>query len=213
VEAFRAAQYDEAIDSFKQAVALEPKSVPALLHLAEAYLASPMETDKVKAGRDTLLRVLEIDVKNLKAVSNLAALSFAQVGGEGADLDDARKWQVRLLELSPENKEAHYAMGAIAWTRFYPAWQAARKSARLKPEDPGPFKDAKLRTALKAEWGATLQEGMDHLQRAIELDPTYADALTRLSVLIRERADLADNLYAWLAEVKKADALLKRAGR
>ena len=125
--------------------------------------------------------------------------------------DEARQWQLKLLELQPTAKEAHYALGVIAWTRFYPAWQAARKRSGLKLEDPGPFKDAKLRASMKAEWGAVLQEGVDHLLRAIELDPEYDDAMTRLSLLLRERADLTDNLYAWLAEVKKADGWLKRA--
>lgn len=211
VNAFKAAQYDEAIDNFKQAIALEPKSVPALLHLAAAYMATPEDGEKARLGRETYARVLELEPKNLKASGAMAALSFAQVGVAGADLEDARRWQLRLLELQPDAREAHFALGVIAWTRFYPAWQAARRRAGLKPEDAGPFKDSKLRASMKAEWGAVLQEGMDHLERAFALDPGYDEALARLSVLMRERADLSDNQYAWLAEVKKADALLKRA--
>ncbi len=214
IDAFKAAQYDEAIDNFKQAVALEPQSVAAQLHLAAAYMATPEDAEKVRAARQTFTRVLELDPKNLTATTALAGMTFAQVAGDAPDrtvLDEARQWQLKLLELQPAAKEAHYALGVIAWTRFYPAWQAARKRAGLKPEDPGPFKDVKLRASMKAEWGAVVQEGVDHLQRAIELDPEYDDAMSRLNLLLRERADLTDNLYAWLAEVKKADTWVKRA--
>lgn len=215
MDALKVAQYDEAIDNFKQAIALDPKSVPALLHLATAYLADPADPEKARLGRETYVRLLELDPKNADAITAMASLSFAGVSESAAPaaLDDARKWQLRVLELRPDTKESHYALGVIAWSRFYPAWQAARRQAGLKPEDPGPFKDKKLRAQLKAEWESVVQEGIHHLQRAVEIDPAYSDALTRLSLLVRERADWMDNQYAWLAEAKKADTWLKRANQ
>ena len=223
IDAFRAAQYDEAIDNFKQAAAADPKSLEAHLHLGEAYMATIVpgttaseDKDKIRNAQQAFARVLKLDPKNLAAMSSLASLSFAQTTADGSPeryrlLDESRVWQTRLLELQPDNRDAHYALGVIAWSKFYPAWQASRSHAGLALGDPGPFKDPKLRAAMRKEWGPVIEEGAAHLQRAIALDPAYDEAMSRLNLLIRERADFADNQYAYLAEIAKADALVKRA--
>ena len=200
LEAYKAAQYDEAIDDFKQAIAADPKSVEAHLYLATAYIAAG------KDARPEFATILELDPKNRQALASLASLAF-----QAGDFEEARNRYTQILRNEPNNKEAHYALGVIAWTRFYPAYKAAHQRAGLKPGDLGPFKDAKLRSAVRKEWDPVIQDGMDHLQRAIQLDPQYDDAMAYLNLLIRERADLADNPYAWQAEMAKAETWVKKA--
>ena len=208
--AYKAAQYDEAVENFKQAAAADPKSVQARLYLATAYLAifysGPQDDDKLRNTLQAFDQVLELDPRNRHAVSTLAALGMRR-----PEADQARQWQLRLLEIDPNNKEAHFALGVIAWSKFAPAYQAARARAGLKAGDPGPFKDAKLRSAMRGEWEPVLQDGIQHLQRAVELDPRYDDAMTYLNLLIRSRADFADNPYAYQAQMVKAETWVKKA--
>ena len=62
----------------------------------------------------------------------------------------------------------------------------------MKPEDPGPIKDKKVREELKAKWGPTVEEGINNLKHALEIDPEYDDAMAYINLLTRERADLSD---------------------
>jgi tetratricopeptide (TPR) repeat protein len=64
---------------------------------------------------------------------------------------------------------------------------------------------------MRVEWEQVVQEGIQHLQRAVELDPRYDEAMTYLNLLIRSRADFADNPYAYQAEMVKAETWVKKA--
>lgn len=200
LDAYKAAQYDEAIDDFKQAVAGDPKSVEAHLYLATALIAA------AKDARPEFATVLELDPSNTQALTWLASLAF-----QAGDFGEARIRYAQILRNEPKNREAQYSLGVIAWTRFYAAYKAARERAGLKPGDLGPFKDPKLRAVLRKDWNPVIQDGIDHLQRAIQIDPQYDDAMSYLNLLIRERADLADNQYAWQADMVKAETWVKKA--
>ena len=67
--------------------------------------------------------------------------------------DEAKKWYTKLAEVEPKNKEAYYSLGVIAWAKWYPELMAARAKLGMKPEDPGPIKDKKVKEELKAKWG------------------------------------------------------------
>ena len=52
---------------------------------------------------------------------------------------------------------------------------------------------------------------MQHLQRAVEIDPAYDDAMAYLNLLYRERGDLADSAAEYKRDVEMADTLVQRA--
>ena len=70
---------------------------------------------------------------------------------------------------------------------------AARAKLGMKPEDPGPIKDKKLKEELKAKWGAVVDGGIKNLEKALEIDQEYDDAMAYMNLLYRERADLSQN--------------------
>jgi uncharacterized protein YlxW (UPF0749 family) len=51
-----------------------------------------------------------------------------------------------------------------------------------------------------------IDEGMQALQKAIELDKEYEDAMAYLNLLYRERADLADTVDAYKQDTAAADS-------
>jgi hypothetical protein len=75
----------------------------------------------------------------------------------------------------------------------------------MKPEDPGPVKDKKIKEELKQQWNPTIEDGIKHLDTALQIDPEYDDAMAYMNLLIRERADLADTPEEYKKDVQVAD--------
>jgi hypothetical protein len=80
----------------------------------------------------------------------------------------------------------------------------------MKPEDPGPFKDKKIKEKLKADYGASLDEGVNDMQKALDIDKDYADAMAYMNLLIRERAFLDDDKEAYEKDVNTANDWLQK---
>ena len=224
VQAFKSAKYPVAVEHFQEAVKLDPDFPTARLYLATAYMTqyipgaeSEENTRNAKAANDEFLRVLERDPKNTHAVQALASLHYSQAQGSQAleaklkKLDDAKVWYTKLAELDPNNKEAYYSLGVIAWAKWYPALMASRVKLGMKPEDPGPIKAKKIKEELKAQWGETIETGLKNLHRALEIDPEYDDAMAYVNLLIRERADLADSTEEYKKAVDTADNWVQKA--
>jgi Tfp pilus assembly protein PilF len=76
----------------------------------------------------------------------------------------------------------------------------------MRPDDPGPIKDKKVREALRATNLPIVEEGIQNLQKALSIDPQYDDAMAYMNLLHRERADLADNAEEYKKEIAEADS-------
>ena len=81
----------------------------------------------------------------------------------------------------------------------------------MRQEDPGPIKDKKVKAELKEKWEPVIEEGLKDLDKALEIDPEFDDAMTYENLLIRERAYLADNKEEYDQQIKIADAWLDKA--
>lgn len=224
VAAFKQAKYSDAVEHFKTAVELDPSFPTARLYLATAYMSqyipgaeSPENVQNAKMANDQFLKVLEQDPKNAIAVESLASLHYSEAQGTQAiedkikKLDEAKVWYEKLGELDPNKKEAWYSLGVITWAKWYPALMTARAKLGMKPEDPGPIKDKKVREELKQQWGAQVETGIKDLQKALDVDPNYDDAMAYMNLLIRERADLDDTPEQYKKDVDTADGWVQKA--
>jgi tetratricopeptide (TPR) repeat protein len=203
---------------------LDPEFSTARLYLATAYMSqyipgaeSPENQQNAQAAEQEFLKVLENDKSNTVAISSLASLHYNQAQGNQPmdkkmqQLDEARKWYSKLAEVEPKSKEAFYSLGVITWAKWYPELMTARAKLGMKPEDPGPIKDNKVREELKAKWGAQVEEGINNLKHALEIDPEYDDAMAYVNLLTRERADLADSVDGYKKDVAEADNWVQKA--
>lgn len=224
VQAFKNAKYNNAVDHFKQAVDLDPEFPTARLYLATAYMSqyipgadSPDNLNNAKAAKEEFQRVLDKDPKNTIALASLASLHYNEAQGNQpldqklAKLEEAREWYERLAKVDPSNKEAYYSLGVITWAKWYPELMAARNKLGMKPEDPGPLKDKKLKEELKAKWLPTINQGVENLKKSLEIDKEYDDAMAYMNLLIRERADLADTKEEYTKDIEDADNWVQRA--
>jgi tetratricopeptide (TPR) repeat protein len=213
VQAYKNAQYPQAVENFKKAVDLDPNFPTARLYLATAYMSqyipgadSPENMQMAQAAHDQFNKVLEQDPKNDVAMASIASLFYNQ-----KKFDEAKSWYEKLVAVNPKNKEAYYTLGVIAWSKFYPEYGKARAKLSMKPEDPGPLKDKKVKEELKAQWLPVINEGLKNLDKALEVDKDYDDAMAYENLLIRERADLMDDPEQYKKEIQVADNWVQKA--
>lgn len=212
-QAFRNAQYAEAVEHFKTAVELDPTFPVARLYLATAYMQqyipgaeSPENAQMAKAAYDNFMKVLEQDPKNTVAIASIASLYLNQ-----KKWDDAQQWYEKLIAVDPNNADAYYSLGFIAWSKWYPIYGMARADLGMKQDDPGPLKDKKVRAELKEKYLPIINSGLQALDKTLQINPEYEDAMSYENLLIRERADLMDSKEEYDKEVKVADNWVQKA--
>jgi tetratricopeptide (TPR) repeat protein len=213
VQAFKNAQYPVAVEHFKTAVELDPAFPTARLYLATAYMQqyipgaeSPENTQMAKAAYDQFMKVLEQDPKNEVALASIASLYLNQ-----KKWDDAQQWYEKLVAINPKNADAYYSIGFISWSKWYPAYGTARANLGMKQEDPGPIKDKKVKAELKEKYGTVIDGGLKALDKALEINPEYDDAMAYENLLVRERADLSDSADEYKKQTEIADAWVQKA--
>lgn len=213
VQAFKNAQYPVAVEHFKQAVDLDPAFPTARLYLATAYMQqyipgaeSPENTQMAKAAHDQFMKVLEQDPKNEVGIASIASLYLNQ-----KKWDDAQQWYEKLVAINPQNAEAYYSIGFIAWSKWYPEYGKARAELGMRQEDPGPIKNKKVKEELKAKFLPVINGGLAALDKSLQIRPDYDDAMAYENLLIRERADLMDTPEQYKKEVEVADGWVQKA--
>jgi tetratricopeptide (TPR) repeat protein len=223
IASYRNARYNDAVEHFEQAIKLDPSNSTPRLYLATAYMVqwipgaeSPENLEFAKKAKDEFQTVLDKDPNDKTALASLAMLAFNQAQSLPLEaklkmFDESAKWQHRRIEVDPKEKEAYYSLGVIAYQKWIPALMTARSNLRMRPEDPGPLKDKKVKEELKAQYTGVLDEGMSSLNKALEIDPEYDDAMAYLNLLIRERADLLDSPDEYKKQVEVADGWLQKA--
>ncbi len=213
VQAYKSAQYTQAVEMFEKAVQLDPNFPTARLYLAMAYYMqyipgaeSPENQQMADHALEQFQKVLTQEPKNDVATQSIASIYFNE-----KKWDDAEQWYKKATELNPKNKEGFYTLGVIAWTRWYRPWAEARAKLGMKPEDPGPIKDKRVREELKTQYLPVITAGLDNLQKALEIDKEYDDAMAYVNLLIRERADLDASPDEYKKDVETADNWVQKA--
>ena len=122
----------------------------------------------------------------------------------GSKFDDAKAFYRKALEIDPNDPEPYYSIGVIDWTQSYQPRMEERAKIGLKPEEP--LKDKKVCAALKAKAWDPINDGLEQLNKALQIRPDYDDAMAYMNLLYREKADVeCDDLPTRTADLKTAD--------
>jgi len=219
VRAFRETNYATAVDFFQQALELDPEVPNAELYLALAYSqqfipgAFGEENQRfAEQAIETFESVLAKEPNNATALAGMATI-YQNTG----QLDQAREYYVRRAEVASDDPEAHYAIGSINWhivTSRAPALSGladpaaplpTARNRRPTPEELAAEEAVAAQAAAEREELATLiEEGQQHLDRSLELNPNYEDAMTFKNLLYRQSAELIP-VDAEGAEERKAE--------
>ena len=213
VQAFKATQYSTAVNHFKEATELDPEWKVPRLYLAMSYMsmwipgAESAENNKfAQSAMEQFNKVLEKDPKDDVALKSIASIYFSQ-----KKFDEAIAWNRKVIEADPKSKEAYYTLGVIAWTKWVQVDLAERLKMGMKREDPGPLKDKKKKEELKATWMPVLDKGIQDTQQALNIDPSYDDAMAYMNLLIRYRADLLDTPDEYKKQSEIADSWVNKS--
>ncbi len=224
VQAYKGAKYADAVEHFKTAVELDPEFPTARLYLAMSYFSQyiPAATseDNVKLARSAekeFMTVLNANAADEVAVESLASLYYNEAQGESSldnkivALAKASEWYDKLIALNPSRKVAYYTLGVIAWAKTYPRRMTARSELGMKPDAPGPIKDKKALAELREKNMESVEKGIGYLQKAIDLDAEYDDAMAYINLLYRERADLQEDPAAYDKDIEMAENWVERS--
>ncbi len=206
VMSYKNARYEEAIGHFQNAVTLDPTLVNARLYLATAYaqqyIPGADTEDNNKMGQqaiDQYKAVLDKDPKNINSIKGIAYL-YLQM----KKFEDAKAYYRKASEADPNDPEVYYSVGVIDWTQSYQPRMEERAKLGLKPEEP--LKDKKVCASLRDKNQGVIQDGIDSLNKALQIRPDYDDAMAYMNLMYREKADLeCDDPAARAADLKTAD--------
>jgi len=216
VEQFRNGQYEKAIDNFKDAKRFDPNLLNARLYLATTYASqyipggpSNENHERAELAVAEFQDVLALDPANLSALDALGSLEF-QMSGSPFNRElflESKGYFQKHISLKSADIEPYYWIGVIDWTLAFRANRELRTS-RNSPEV-GPL-SLPAREKYSIEYGATIEEGIDSLKKALSLRPDYDDAMAYLNLLYRCKADVADNQSYREALIKMADDLVEK---
>ena len=208
VQAYKNAKYELAIDHFQQAVSLDPTLINARLYLATAYaqqyIPGADTPDNNRMGEqaiDQYKQVLQVDPRNINSIKGIAYL-YLQM----KKFDLAKEFYKKASHADPNDPEPYYSVAVIDWTQTYQPRQEERAKLGMKPDDSLAAKDKKVCAMVKEKNTANVQEGIDNLNKALQLRPDYDDAMAYMNLMYRELADIqCDDPAARAADLKTAD--------
>ena len=173
IKAFREGKFERAVEFFDNASKLDPELTNAELYLATAYaqqfIPDVDSPDNIKFAENaikTFESVANKDPKNTSAVAGLAGMYQSL-----HKYDKAREYYKKQTEIEPDNPVPYYAIGSTDWILVY------NKQNPLPDEE-----KEKLIT-----------EGLEYVDKAIQKNPSYDDAMTYKNLLLRQKALLTKN--------------------
>ncbi len=222
VNAYKGAQFDVAIEDFKQAKELDPTLTNAQLYLATAYASQYIpgapSADNVRNGEQAISEfkaILEKDPNNLSALDGIGSILYNMAGTpfDASKMQDSKTYHEKHISLKSDDPEPYYWVGVIDWSLSYRGNKDAREEYNstakktIKDSDPMP---APLATQFNQKFGQTVDEGITDLKKAIEIKPDYDDAMAYLNLLYRQKADMETSAETRDADLKNADDLVDR---
>lgn len=193
VAAYKNAKYEEAINHFQTAVNLDPSLPMARLYLATAYaqqvvpdLTTPDNLKNANLAIQGFQEVLDKDPKDISSLKGIAGLYF-QID----KFDEAKQWQQKVLAVDPQDAEAAYTIGVIDWGVAHKNAVKALAEVGMQDGGDGNPKLPKAACQKLVEQNTPLvNEGLQYLQKALEIRPNYDDAMAYMNLMYRRKADL-----------------------
>jgi tetratricopeptide (TPR) repeat protein len=223
VAAFKEAQYDTAIEFFKQARELDPGLMNARLYLATAYASqyipgAPSEQN-VRLGNQAVeefKEVLQIEPNNLSAIDGIGSILFQMAGTpyDPKKFEESKSYHQKHIDQKPTDPEPYYWIGVIDWTLAFrangemrAAYNKDHINKQVRDDDPLP---PAVRSEYAAKYGPMVEEGITNLQKSIQVKPDYDDAMAYLNLLYRRKADMVESADERASLKKQADDLVDK---
>ena len=185
IQAFKNARYEEAVGHFQNSIELDPNYEQAKLYLATAYsyqvvpnLDTPENLKIAQKAIDGFQAVLAKDPNDLTALKQIASIDR-----NIKKFDEAKEYEKKVIALAPNDAEAYYTLGVVNWMQAYKNAITILAADGLTDDGNGNVKKSKA-ACLKLQEANTalVNEGLQFLQKAVEINPTYDDAMQYLNL-------------------------------
>jgi tetratricopeptide (TPR) repeat protein len=181
VQAYKNARYEEAIEHFQTAVNLDPSLTMTHMYLATAYAQQVVPNSDTAANR---------------ALADHAVAAYKDA-----------------LQIDPSNVNAIKGVASIYYTIGVIDWNKARRNSLQVLADNGltdkgdgnPSLPKKACDQLATQNGPLVDEALDVLHKAVDLRPSYEDAMAYINLTYRRKAEIeCGNADARKADVQQA---------
>lgn len=215
VQAFKNARYEEATDHFQTAIQLDPNYPQAKLYLATAYsyqvvpnLDTPENLKIAQKALDGFNEVLAKDPNDLTALKQIASIDR-----NIKKLDEAKEYEKKVIAIDPNDAEANYTIGVVNWMQSYKNAITILAADGLTDDGNGNGKKSKgACQKLQAANAGLVDQGLQYLNKAVDLNKNYDDAMSYLNLTYRRKADVeCGNDQARKDDLAKADDWSQRA--
>jgi len=211
ITAYRAQNYTLAAEHFEAATEADPEHIVARQYLATAYatqfvpgMDTPENQQVAERAIEEYELVLQMDPGNIGSISGIASMYFQM-----KDMERAKEYYLQQIQLDGENPEPYYSIGVIDWTMTYQPRMDLKTALGIAPDAPIHLDDEREELAERSL--PLIDEGMEMLNRAMELREEYDDAMAYLNLLYREKADLVATEEEREELLSTADSWIDRA--
>jgi tetratricopeptide (TPR) repeat protein len=196
VEASKHWKYAEAIRHFEKAVSLDPENLDARMYLAKAYVKqyvpgvhTPENTHLAERAIAQYQHVL--DSNSNRTVKIESAKGIADMYLQVKKFDDSKKYYQIASDFDPKDPEPYVAIGGIDFDESTRrdteegAKLGLKPGEHLNPKNPD---QKKACDELRAKNTPSIKEGIDSLNKAMELRPDDQGAMFYMSLMYLEKA-------------------------
>lgn len=222
VQAYKGGQFDTAIEDFKEAKSLDPTLTNAQLYLAAAYtglyIPGAPSPENIRNGEQAAAEyqtILDGDPNNLSAIDGLGSILF-NMGSSPYDpkkIEESKTYHEKHIQLKGDDPEPYYWVGVIDWTLSFRANRDLReeynKSSKKQVKENEQLPPA-IAAQFTQKYGDIVNDGISSLQKAININPDYDDAMAYLNLLFRQKADMETSAAARNADLQQADELVDK---
>jgi tetratricopeptide (TPR) repeat protein len=215
VQAFKAGSYEQAVNFFQTSIKLDPDYDTAKLYLATAYsyqvvpnLDTPDNLKIAQKALDGFQEVLNKDPNDLNALRQVASIDR-----NIKKYDAAKATEQKIIGLDPKDAQASYTIGVIDWTQAYKNATTILGAAGMQDDGMGnPKKSKDVCAKIATANNELVTEALQYLQKAVDTDPNYDDAMQYLNLTYRRKADMeCGNDQARKDDLAKADEWVQKA--
>ena len=188
---------------------IDPDNPNPRIYLATTYSSQVVPNldtpDNMKLANMALKTFNEVLQRNPNDV--IALRQIASLDRNIGRMEEAKDYEKKVIALDPNDSEAYYTIGVVDWTQAYKNANTVLGKEALTDKSDGNFKLSKPGCAtLSAENQPLVTQGLESLQKAIEINSTYEEAMTYMSLMERRKADLeCGNAPAVKADLDAAD--------
>ena len=208
----------KAIQNYKKSAEVDPN--PEMKKLALQYLVAAYGPDKLNDPTQAEPIVQEMIRLAPNDPGNYFAL--ARIYEDAGRYEEAEAALLKARDSNPEDVTVYVQLSSFynRQGQFDKTIEALSKAAEIKPNDPQghqlvatyywekAFKDHTLNPTVKKDY---IMKGIEATDRALKLNPDYAEALTYKNILMRMQANMETDLAKRAELIKQADVIKNRA--